>query len=90
MKEINSQERDKFWKREEEEEKRRLDEEKQRQQEERLKLELERQQREGRFTGFRLLYFTCYSSSVRYKNIIKKFNVNTKQGFFLKNIHAIT
>lgn len=46
VKEINSQERDKFWKREEEEEKRRLNEEKQRQQEERLKLELERQQRE--------------------------------------------
>ncbi|XP_066250415.1 drebrin-like protein [Euwallacea similis] len=46
VKEINSQERDKFWKKEEEEEKRRLEGEKLRKQEEQLKLEMERQQRE--------------------------------------------
>ncbi|XP_050300763.1 drebrin-like protein B [Anthonomus grandis grandis] len=46
VKEINSQERDKFWKKEEEEEKVRLEQEKQKKQEEQIKLEKERQQRE--------------------------------------------
>ncbi|XP_030766037.1 drebrin-like protein [Sitophilus oryzae] len=46
VKEINSQERDKFWKKEEEEEKKRLEEEKKRKKEESLKLELEIAQRE--------------------------------------------
>ncbi|KAL1518024.1 hypothetical protein ABEB36_001710 [Hypothenemus hampei] len=46
VKEINSQERDKFWKKEEEEERRRLEEERLRKQELQLKLEEERQKRE--------------------------------------------
>ncbi|CAG9769875.1 unnamed protein product [Ceutorhynchus assimilis] len=50
VKEINSQERDKFWKKEEEEEKRRLEQEKRRKQEDQLKMEVERQEREEKET----------------------------------------
>ncbi|KAF7273528.1 actin binding protein 1 [Rhynchophorus ferrugineus] len=46
VKEINSQERDKFWKKEEEEEKKRLEEEKKRKKDELLKMELAIAQRE--------------------------------------------
>ncbi|KAJ8941265.1 hypothetical protein NQ318_016930 [Aromia moschata] len=46
VKEINSQERDKFWRKEEEEERKRLEEEKKKKQEESYKLELEIAQRE--------------------------------------------
>lgn len=51
-KEINSQERDKFWEREEQEEKLRQAEEKKRKQEELLKLEQERKQREVNLSIF--------------------------------------
>lgn len=50
VKEINSHERDKFWKKEEEEEKKRIEEERKRRQDEQLKLEMEIAQREEKET----------------------------------------
>ncbi|XP_018571502.1 drebrin-like protein [Anoplophora glabripennis] len=53
VKEINSQERDQFWRKEEEEERKRLDEEKKKKQSEIYKLELEIAQREEKETKMR-------------------------------------
>lgn len=53
VKEINSQERDQFWRKEEEEERKRLDEEKRKKQSEIYKLELETAQREEKETKMR-------------------------------------
>lgn len=69
-KEINSQERDKFWKKEEEEEKKRLDEEKKRRQQDQLRLEKEIAEREEKETKKR-----DQQSEIRNEKIdkIKKF-----------------
>ncbi|KAJ8971870.1 hypothetical protein NQ317_014146 [Molorchus minor] len=53
VKEINSQERDKFWRKEEEEERKRLEGEKKKKQDETFKLELEVAQREEKETKLR-------------------------------------
>ncbi|KAJ8910282.1 hypothetical protein NQ315_016099 [Exocentrus adspersus] len=53
VKEINSQERDRFWKKEEEEERKRLDDEKKKKQSEIYRLELEITQREEKETKLR-------------------------------------
>lgn len=53
VKEINSRERDQFWRKEEEEERKRLDEEKRKKQSEIYKLELEIAQREEKETKMR-------------------------------------